>query len=145
MCNGKSYFSVSFHKTAEHLLLGFYLSVFGIHQCSSSIMQGNLIFRHVRVHPQVSWLKDGRFISLRDRLYTQTKKQLRGNPQAQDQDARDDQLVASLFVASIRKDATFTCRIETNPPHEQNMPITVRGETVNLNCLVTPSSLCSYL
>lgn len=112
------------------------LSIFGIHQYSSYIMIQNLIFCHVCVYPQVSWLKDGRFISLRDRLYTQTKKQLRGNPQAQDKEARDDQLLATLFVASVRRDATFTCRIETNPPDEKSMPISVRGETVNFGSLV---------
>lgn len=81
------------------------------------------------VYSQVTWLKDGRLISWRDRLYTQTKKRLRGNTEGQDQDAREDQLVASLFVASVRRDATFTCRIETNPPVEENMQVTVRGET----------------
>lgn len=79
----------------------------------------------------MSWLKDGKFISLRDRLYTQSKKPLRGNPQAQDEASREDQLVATLFVASVRRDATFTCRIETNPPEERNMQITVRGVTGN--------------
>lgn len=88
-----------------------------------------LSFCYIDVYPQVTWMKDGRFISLRDRLYTQTKKRLRQNVQGQDQDASNDQLVASLFVASIRKDATFTCRIETNPPDERNMQIAVRGET----------------
>lgn len=77
-------------------------------------------------------------------MYTQTKKRLRGNPQGQDQDARDDQLVASLFVASVRRDAAFTCRIETNPPDEQHMQVTVRGETVNLTTFATPLLLSSY-
>ena len=75
----------------------------------------------------MTWLKDGKLISLRDRLYTQTKKRLFGNVQG-DEDAREDQLMASLFVASVRSDATFTCRIETDPPKEHNMQVTVRGE-----------------
>lgn len=67
-------------------------------------------------------------ISWRDRLYTQTKKRLLGNTQGQEQGTQDDQLVASLFVASVRQNATFTCRIETNPPEEHSMQVTVRGE-----------------
>lgn len=93
----------------------------------------------------MTWLKDGKFISSRDRLYTQTKQRLRGNPQGLDQDARDDQLVASLFVASVRSDATFTCRIETDPPAERSMQIAVRGENVNFCCVVHASTSISLL
>lgn len=111
------------------------LVTFDVHQHLTSIF----FCTAVCVCLQVTWLKDGKFISLRDRLYTQTKKRLRGNSQGQDQDPRDDQLVASLFVASVRTDATFTCRIETNPPDEQSMQIAVRGEPVLSDSFVTTS------
>ncbi|KAK8404553.1 hypothetical protein O3P69_007661 [Scylla paramamosain] len=80
---------------------------------------------------RVTWLKDGKMISWRDRLYTQTKKRLLGNTQGQEQHTQDDQLVASLFVASVRQNASFTCRIETSPPEEHSMQVTVRVPRVD--------------
>lgn len=39
----------------------------------------------------------------------------------------EEQLIATLSVATIRKDTNFTCRIETDPPEERSMQVTVRG------------------
>ncbi|KAG0725221.1 hypothetical protein GWK47_004759 [Chionoecetes opilio] len=107
---------------------------------------------------RVTWLKEGKWISWKDRLYTQTKKRLRGNEPGQAQDVSQDQLVASLYVASVRRDATFTCRIETNPPEERDMTVSVRvprvesltaepdesavqyGQSLALSCVISGSN-----
>ncbi|KAK8735707.1 hypothetical protein OTU49_005276, partial [Cherax quadricarinatus] len=110
---------------------------------------------------KVTWLKDGTEIPVTDRLYTQTvETRIEPVNDSQAQSKRQEateQLLATLSVATVRMDANFTCRIETDPPEERSFWINVRvprvvsltsepdkdtvqyGQSLTLTCIVSGS------
>lgn len=87
---------------------------------------------HILLHYQVTWLKDGSEISLRDRLYTQTVRTV-GREESRRvglASTEESRRIASLSVSSLRRNATFTCRIYTDPPQEKTLQVYVRGEAL---------------
>lgn len=72
---------------------------------------------------QIIWFKDGTEISRSDRLYTQSVRRVHDN-----NDTFGEHLLATLSVATLRRDTVFSCHIAADPPEEQSMQVIVQGE-----------------
>ncbi|XP_042205115.1 obscurin-like [Homarus americanus] len=106
---------------------------------------------------KVTWLKDGVEIPDTDRLYTQSVRAVANRKVQEERQDAVEELLATLTVVTIRKDTNFTCHIETDPPDERTIQVTVRvprvvslmsepdkdtveyGQSLSLSCIVSGS------
>ncbi|XP_068204997.1 uncharacterized protein [Palaemon carinicauda] len=72
---------------------------------------------------KVTWYKNGEEIDASDRFYTQNVE--RTTDAVGDRQIQEEKLVATLAVTSVRKDSVFSCRIDSDPPDQKNMPVKV--------------------
>ncbi|XP_066990053.1 uncharacterized protein [Macrobrachium rosenbergii] len=72
---------------------------------------------------KVTWYKNGEEIDTSDRFYTQNVE--RTSDPVGDRQIQEEKLVATLTVTSVRRDSVFSCRIDSDPPDQTDMPVKV--------------------